>query len=136
MDCDDIFSSRGLLNPIQIYRQKYEGLMLMTKRMGKEHSNITIAPRQLLLQIGGWRDINWGEDWDLWNRAAKIGKYAFLPYPIELPPHLMITVRQDHEKRLMIKIRYRYEKYRDSHRIGCPPFLKEEQISIGQKVIS
>lgn len=32
-----------------------------------------LARRQLLLDIGGWRDFTWSEDWDLWLRCHLAG---------------------------------------------------------------
>lgn len=32
-----------------------------------------LARRQLLLGIGGWRDFNWSEDWDVWLRCHLAG---------------------------------------------------------------
>jgi GT2 family glycosyltransferase len=32
-----------------------------------------MARRKRLIDIGGWRDFNWSEDWDLWLRAYLAG---------------------------------------------------------------
>jgi GT2 family glycosyltransferase len=32
-----------------------------------------LARRQLLLDVGGWRDFSWSEDWDLWLRCHLAG---------------------------------------------------------------
>lgn len=33
----------------------------------------TVAPAELLLRVGGWRDFHWSEDWDLWVRCWQAG---------------------------------------------------------------
>lgn len=39
-----------------------------------------LAPRQLLIDIGGWRDFSWSEDWDLWLRCHLAGaKFEAIP---------------------------------------------------------
>lgn len=133
MDCDDVFSADGLLNLLSIYNSRAEGRMMMTRRTGQdERSNITIAPRELIEEVGGWRDINWGEDWDLWNRVAQIGKYLYLPYPGESPPHERIKLRRERETESWSKFLTRYSKFHDSIRIGRPVFSQEERVSTGQ----
>lgn len=136
MDCDDIFSSEGIMNLLRIYHRQYEGLMLMTKKFDnvQPSSGITIAPSKFISEIGGWRDINWGEDWDLWSRAARQRKYVVFPYPTEQSPHTYITVRHNRMNNRINKIMYRYAKYRDSYRIGRKVFLQNEKISLNQQL--
>ena len=135
IDCDDIFSSEGIDYLLQIYHSKYEGSVMMTKKRGPEASNITIAPKDLLVKLGGWRDLNWGEDWDLWARAAAIDKYSFQPYPSSNPPHKMVTVRKERDKRSMSQFVSRYGKYRDAVRSGRPAFSVIEHASLTQRMI-
>jgi glycosyltransferase involved in cell wall biosynthesis len=135
MDCDDVFSADGLRNLLSIYHSKCEGRMMMTRKTGQdERSNITIAPREIIERVGGWRDINWGEDWDLWNRAAKAGMYAYLPYPSESPPHEQMRVRKERETDNTTKMLTRYRKFRDSIRIGRKVFSDDELVSLGQRL--
>lgn len=136
MDCDDIFYPGGLEALIRLYHDRHEGVMLMTKKLKGGSSNITISPRELLLRLGGWRDINWMEDWDLWARAAAAGKYVFCPYPGSNPPHKSMRVRWNERNTTLIrKIIARYGKYRDCYRIGRPFFAAGEQIAASQRVI-
>ncbi len=136
LDCDDIFSAGGIHSLIQLYHEKCEGMMMMTRRTKGGYSNITLAPRQLLLELGGWRDINWNEDWDLWARAAAKGKYVNVPYPYSAPPHTFVTVRRDRHDSLIKRLWTRYGKYRDCYRIGRPPFAGDSHISTTQVLIS
>jgi len=135
MDCDDIFSADGLRNLLSIYHSRCEGRMMMTRKRGQdERSNITIAPREIIEQAGGWRDINWGEDWDLWNRTAGLGRYVFLPYPLDDHPHRSMRVRSERQTELLPKFVTRFQKARDSVRIGRPVFSLGESVTLGQKV--
>jgi len=138
LDCDDIFNAEGIRDLITVYHRSYDGLVMMTKKPHSwEHSNITIAPREVLDSIGGWRDLNWIEDWDLWERADEVGKYAYHPYPDLSPPHRQMRVltgeRQSH---LLSKVASRYGRYKDTYRIGKPPFLGESRVSRLQRVIA
>jgi glycosyltransferase involved in cell wall biosynthesis len=133
MDCDDIFSTKALAGFIESYRKNYDGLMIMTKRPTEEASNITVAPKELLQSIGGWRDIQWGEDWDLWERAYEVGKYRFVPYP-SVPLHDFILVRRERQSGARRKLSHRYLKYRDMLRVGRRPFQKGEHRSVLQRM--
>jgi glycosyltransferase involved in cell wall biosynthesis len=136
LDCDDTFSAIGLDSLIRLYHEKYEGMMMMTRRTEGGYSNITLAPRQLILELGGWRDINWNEDWDLWARAGAEHKYVNVPYPYSDPPHTFVTVRQDRDDNVFKRIWARYGKYRDCYRIGRSPFTGDSHVSATQSIIS
>jgi glycosyltransferase involved in cell wall biosynthesis len=134
LDCDDIFSPEGIQDLLSLYHANFEGMMLMTKKTEvDERSNITIGPRSLFLSLG-WRDINWFEDWDLWNRAKAIGKFRFLRYPELNPPHKHITVRVSRRRGLISRNVMTFGRYRDMYRIGRPVFPKGGA-SFGQKVL-
>jgi hypothetical protein len=132
MDCDDVFSTERLAEFVDWYRKCYDGLMTMTKKPTEEASNVTIAPRELIRKIGGWRDIQWGEDWDLWERAYEVGRYRFVPYPSP-PLHKFIMVRRERQRGIRNKLSHRYLKYRDMLRIDRRPFQKAEHKSILQR---
>jgi glycosyltransferase involved in cell wall biosynthesis len=136
LDCDDTFSAVGINSLVRIYHEKYEGMMMMTRRTEGGYSNITLAPRQLILELGGWRDINWSEDWDLWARAGARGKYVNVPYPYSDPPHTFVTVRQDRHDSIVKRMQARYGKYRDCYRIGRSPFAGDSHVSSFQALIS
>jgi hypothetical protein len=135
MDCDDIFNAGGIDTLIDKYHVSFEGKALMTKRKDSaEASNITIAPRQVLDRIGGWRPLNWGEDWDLWARLASAGLYAFLPYPVDNPPHSSIRVRTERYAGRSHGFGVRVAKYSDALRTGRRVFDKGERVSVAQRV--
>jgi hypothetical protein len=110
-------------------------MVLMTqKKDSDEASNVTVAPRRLLAEIGGWRDLNWGEDWDLWARAGGLGKYAFVPYPLEKPPHRGIKVRYGIYSGPRSNFSMRRKKYTDAIRSGRQMFKPGEHVSIAQRL--
>ena len=136
MDCDDTFDAEGLDALIELYHSKCEGMMLMTQKKGSdEASNITMAPRELLTKIGGWRDLNWGEDWDLWARAGGIGKYVFVPYPTGRPPHRTVMVRYGIYRGAKSSFAMRSRKYTEAIRTGRRMFKPGEHISIPQRLV-
>jgi glycosyltransferase involved in cell wall biosynthesis len=61
-----------------------------------------LARRQLLLDVGGWRDFTWSEDWDLWLRCHLAGaSFEAIPeavYRAHVRPHS--RNRQDQATRL------------------------------------
>jgi glycosyltransferase involved in cell wall biosynthesis len=135
MDCDDVFDATGLNLLIERYHLSYEGKLLMTQKKGSdEASNITIAPRSLLTELGGWRDLNWGEDWDLWARANGRGKYAYLKYPLESPPHRRIKVRYGIYEGPLSRLGMRSHKYSDAIKTGRRMFKTGERMSASQRL--
>jgi hypothetical protein len=130
MDCDDVFDSGGLNSLIVSYHTGFEGKALMTKKVDSaEASNITIAPRSVLEKVGGWRSLNWGEDWDLWARLANVGLYVFSPYPAESPPHSSIRVRTERYAGPSRGFGVRVAKYSDALRSGRRVFHQGEHVS-------
>jgi glycosyltransferase involved in cell wall biosynthesis len=62
---------------LKIYHRDHEGFMLSA-------GTIHIIPRQLVEEIGGWRDLKWGEDIDFHKRAKSLMKQHELKYPLIL----------------------------------------------------
>ena len=135
MDCDDLFSAKGVDAFIAGYHAGHEGTMVMTRRRDKrEASNITIAPRKMVAELGGWRDLNWGEDWDLWARAYAAKRYSYVSYPSVDPPHVKITVREKRYTGLSRGFGVRVEKYSDALRLGRRVFDPGEHVSMVQRL--
>lgn len=128
LDMDDIFKPT-LSKLLNFYHNQCEGKILLSIKDFKVWTqNITIGPRKLFLDLGGWRNLQWSEDWDLWCRAASIGKYAWTRFGIvdETNPHA--------ERRMLIrKFKTRYTIYRDLLRLGRRVFSDGEHISIYQR---
>jgi glycosyltransferase involved in cell wall biosynthesis len=124
VDTDDIYrgSFRELLS---FYRLKCEGkVMAAISSRGDWVQNVTVSTRSTIEQVGGWRDLQYAEDWDLWSRAAKAGKYAWSVFPIaERHSHRMSMGG------LVQRLRYRYGRYRDEMRLGRNVFRDETKIT-------
>jgi glycosyltransferase involved in cell wall biosynthesis len=41
-----------------------------------------VYPREIMIEIGGWRNFQWGDDLDLWMRVWKIGKMRWYPIAV------------------------------------------------------
>jgi glycosyltransferase involved in cell wall biosynthesis len=74
---------------LKIYHRYYEGEMLSAK-------TIHIIPRKLVGEIGGWRDLKYGEDVDFHKRAKSSGKQHELEYPL-------ILIQRGHNKRTILE---------------------------------
>lgn len=71
VDMDDLW--RPVLRKIlHYYHTNYEGKALFAK-------GFAIAPRKLLISVGGWRDLPRAVDSDIMIRLARIGKCVYLP---------------------------------------------------------
>ena len=85
-DMDDTFLP-VIKRLLEIYHQKFEGIMLRIvspKKIGRWGGSFanTIAPAQLVKKLGGWADVQFGEDIDLWSRAAAEGKYGWIEFDL------------------------------------------------------
>jgi glycosyltransferase involved in cell wall biosynthesis len=69
IDTDD-FIKPVLKDILRLYHEKHEGFMLS---FGTFH----IIPRKLVIEIGGWRNLQWGEDIDFAKRIESIGKIHY-----------------------------------------------------------
>ncbi len=76
IDLDD-FMEPKLKLLLEFYDRRAEGKLL--KVVPKP---ITIAPLQLITDIGGWRNLQRCEDWDIWSRAAKINKFCWAHFKV------------------------------------------------------
>lgn len=57
---------------LDVSREKYYNLAIQAIYGG-------IYPRKILKEVGGWRDFQYAEDFDLWMRIWKIGKMKWYP---------------------------------------------------------
>jgi len=91
--------------------------------------NITIGPRELIATIGGWRDLNVFEDWDIWSRAAQVHKYCWTSsqFAANEPSH-------PEQKQAVTRMAKRYERYRDRLRLGLSIFSPGEEIGLPQRI--
>jgi len=135
MDLDDLFLP--VLNQIiSRYHDKAEGKMLAIFNSKPPPNmtsdwvqNITIAPRQLVAAIGGWRDLNVFEDWDIWNRANKEHLYGWTSFKFAKNA----TVHPE-PRNPIDKLRERYGRYRYRLKLRRKMFSPGEKTSISQKL--
>lgn len=131
MDMDDTFKQE-LPDFIRFYHSKCEGdLLLATADKDRWSQNITVGPKSLIAELGGWRDLQWGEDWDLWRRAGRRAAYRWTTFSLALGinPH-------EERRRTGVKLRQRYARYRDMLRLGRDIFSPGERVSVSQRVIA
>jgi glycosyltransferase involved in cell wall biosynthesis len=129
IDMDDIFRP-VLVRFIEFYHSKCEGkVMVAISSPGDWSQNITIAPKGLLLELGGWRDLQYAEDWDVWSRAAVLSKYAWTVFPMS-DRHM----NRGRRRTLLGTLRYRLGRYKDEMRLGREVFDRGERISMAQRV--
>lgn len=75
VDTDDVLGP-GFRPLIQRYHAEFEGSMLK--------AGIMISPRALLTELGGWNKGFHGEDFVLWERAKKAGRFVEIDTPADL----------------------------------------------------
>jgi len=131
LDMDETYKPR-LAELICIFHGHAEDKLLLVTASDSENEidlqNITIGSRALIKEIGGWRNLNYGEDWDLWRRASKAGKFRWTVFPL-------ITDHNFHpeRKRLLPMLKLRYVRYKEMIRLGRPVFPKGEKVTFAQK---
>ncbi len=132
LDMDDVFSPK-LKDFVEMYHAKCEGNLLRGAKntdINQWSQNVTMAPRTLLSEIGGWPDLQLYEDWYLWARAAKVNRYLWTVFSLAIN-------ETNHPERNTSsgKFKFRYLRYRESMRIGRTiSFSKGEKVSMAQRI--
>jgi glycosyltransferase involved in cell wall biosynthesis len=111
MDLDDFFLPR-LNDLLALFGSTYKDKLLRVKRSiveGREYfCGITVARRELITKLGGWRDLNWFEDSDIWKRAREANVLEEISFPIMIR-HSPSSERRGFWKRS----KHRYLVYRE-----------------------
>ena len=92
---------------LNIYHKRHEGYMLSA-------GTIHIIPRHIVEEIGGWRDLTWGEDIDFYKRAKCFGKQHDFGYSIDLAD------RGNNKRGFIDRLLERYDAAKCYYRIGKP----------------
>jgi len=108
IDTDDVIKP-VLKETLRLYHEKHEGYMLS---FGTFH----IVPRRLVTAVGGWRDLQFGEDVDFAKRIELIGKIHYFPDSSH------IIDRGDVKRGLLYSLREEHMKYQCFYRIGLNVF--------------
>jgi len=129
MDMDDEFKPE-LANLLRFYHSKCEGFILAAvgeikgatyeERMATK--NVTIGPRDFILELGNWPDLQAYEDSNLWGRAALGNRYAWTIFSL-------VRTAGGHPERMSTlgKVRFRYVRYRDLYRQGRITVVEKER---------
>jgi glycosyltransferase involved in cell wall biosynthesis len=117
MDMDDIFGPE-LIGVLLTYHTQFEEKLLRVRAAGMEIGAITIATRELIERLGGWNDLRYFEDVDLWNRARKAGVYR------EMKSSIYSRLNQHETRGVVPRIRYAYVANRERIRMGVFPRRK------------
>ena len=123
LDMDDTFRPR-LLQLLDFYKTKCDGMLLRTEVA------TLVATRELLLDLGGWHDLQFDENWELSKRAAKTGKFRWTIFPL-----LEIINKHKERRTLTGRIRYRYVTIRENYRVGHRPFGIGEKVGISKRLL-
>jgi glycosyltransferase involved in cell wall biosynthesis len=114
MDMDDVFQP-NLNKLLQIYHANFEGCMLVVQHRPSVYAGIMIAPRKLLDAVGGYKDLNFLEDRDLFSRVAQLGYFRFLR---SFPIIDRSIERSKHYQRIISLLAKEYFAFRESFRLG------------------
>ena len=131
LDTDEVYSP-SLSSLLGTYDALGHGGVLLaissSSKEERERQNITIGTRELLQEIGGWRDVNYGEDWDLWRRAAERGRFSIVVFS------LVTGADPSPEKtsKTLRKLRLRYTRYVSLMQLGRPVFQRGSRITYAQ----
>lgn len=135
LDLDDIFLP-VLDGVVAGYHRKVEGKLMVAFNSpptpgGKAgwSQNITIGPRELIASIGGWRDLNIYEDWDIWSRAGRVDRYRWTSFRFAQNDSLPTE-----PKGAFNRLGRRIERYRNRLRLGLGVFTPGEKVGLSQRV--
>jgi len=109
IDMDDILKPT-LKEVMKMYHDQHEGYELL---LGTIH----IIPRKIVEEVGGWKDLQWGEDVDFCKRVESISKLHYIANP-----WLLILKRGRVRRGPFYKFKERYRFYQVRYQIGVTIF--------------
>ncbi|HEV2139100.1 MAG TPA: glycosyltransferase family 2 protein [Nitrososphaerales archaeon] len=124
LDMDDIFKPT-LFSILDFYHSMTEG-KLLTVVNGE---TTMVCTRALLNSLGGWRDLQFRENWELARRAAKEDNHRWTIFPI-----VVTITSKERRKSVRSSLGYRYMRYRDNLRVGHKQFDQGEKKGISQEI--
>jgi glycosyltransferase involved in cell wall biosynthesis len=114
LNTDDEFKPE-LSSLLNFYHSKCEGYLLAAVADLKAawSKNVTIGPRALIVELGGWPDLQFYEHSNLWGRAALKNRYKWTNFSL-------VTTVGDHadRKTMFGDLKFRYMRYRELYRQG------------------
>jgi glycosyltransferase involved in cell wall biosynthesis len=132
LDLDDVFLP-VLTRFVSLYHDKAEGNLMAIFNVASTTQdpwvqNITIGPRALISSLGGWRDLNIYEDWDIWSRAQRAQKYVWTRLKFAENESL-----HPEQRRVTTRLIRRHERYLDALMLGRKVFSSGEAVSLSQR---
>ena len=121
IDMDDYVIPGRLPLLLDFYQRKCEGNLLKVMESG-----ICVAPRDLLMKVGGWRDLQFSENWDVCERTARIGMYQWTIFKVKK------EMSAEENLSLIKRNRLRYKRYLDELRLRRNPFQFEKRVGVGK----
>jgi len=91
--------------------------------------NMTVGPRDLISSLGGWRDLNVFEDWDLWSRANVVHHYGWSSFRFAANETLHPETKGAYSRLVS-----RYERYKARLQLGRGVFSPHERIGLSQRL--
>jgi len=131
IDLDETYPS-DMLRSLAALEPYAENKMLMVNdRLVRSGSHgFTLSARGIITSLGGWRDLNYYEDYELWRRAAVQGKYSWTMLPVKIEKY------SHPERRTWLgRQRHRYTGYVNKLRVGIPVFGVGEERTASQAAV-
>jgi glycosyltransferase involved in cell wall biosynthesis len=135
LDMDEVYAPR-LWEALSFFERRCsDKLLLVTssvEKAGRETQYVTIGRRDTIKEIGGWRDLNHTEDWELWRRAAAADKFARTGLRLVTDVHH----HPERHRSLWVRERLRYQRYSEMIRVNQYLFKDEPKIHASQRIMS
>jgi glycosyltransferase involved in cell wall biosynthesis len=138
IDTDDFIIPNRLRPLLEFYHKRCEGNMLRV-----QWSGIAVSPTELIKKVGGWRDLDWSDNWDICERAARIRKYVWTIFKVKdiIRRDGFAKVRGVHPSleesdSVIARNKMRYRKYVDELRLRKRPrpFGDGQKFAFGKSI--
>ena len=130
LDMDDEFKPE-LDRLLAFYHSKCEGYILaaVADLQSSWSKNVTIGPRDLVLGLGGWPDLQFYEHSNLWGRAALKNLYKWTSFS------LVASVGEHSDRKSAFgDFRFKYMRYRELYRQGRISVVGKERRRVSGRV--
>lgn len=125
-DTDDVLIPYRLQLLLDFYHAKCEGKLLRVMESG-----FVAAPAEVIRMVGGWRDLQFSENSDIAERAAKMGRYAWTIFKVKE------VIRKRGPLSFMEEHKQRYGRYLDWLRLRrsrSQMFANGEEIGVQKRI--
>jgi glycosyltransferase involved in cell wall biosynthesis len=133
LDFGDIYKPR-LGSFLDFYHARCEGKLLHGL-----NEAVIVAPRALIERLGGWRDLQRSEGWDLWSRAEAEGLFRWTIFILtedrDRSSWRGRTAAHPELKSRLGRYRHEYGVYRDYLRLGRRLFPPGSHVGLGERLM-